>query len=352
MEQYNACDAHKKYSIFGGILENGKRLQQVRVGHDRRIYGSFLKTLPAGSSIALESMGSWYWMVDEIEKAGHQAVLVHPRKAKLMMGQINKTDKLDVNGLATLHRNGTLPEVWIAPGEIRDQRELPRMRMVFVSMRTKLKNRIHATLAKYNIQIEAVSDVFGVEGRKQMQERFKELPPETKRSAEEQLKLLEDVEERIETAEKRIGQIVRETPEMQLLKTLHGFGPILSIVVALEIGKIERFGRPEQLAAYSGTVPRIHSSGGKTRFGKTCPDVNRYLKHAFIEAANVIVMNQERMAGTHVVTLYQRLRHAKGHGKAVVAVARHLAEAAYWVLTKKEVYREPLRKKLVSSTHS
>ena len=40
------------------------------------------------------------------------------------MGITNKTDKLDAKGLAILLRNGTLPEVWIPPSELRDQREL------------------------------------------------------------------------------------------------------------------------------------------------------------------------------------------------------------------------------------
>ena len=31
-------------------------------------------------------------MVDEMEKAGHVPALTHPAKAKLMMGQLNKTD--------------------------------------------------------------------------------------------------------------------------------------------------------------------------------------------------------------------------------------------------------------------
>jgi hypothetical protein len=57
--------------------------------------------------------------------------LVHARKAKLMMGEINKTDRLDARGLNRLQRNGTLPTVWIPPGEFRDQRDLPRTRMVF-----------------------------------------------------------------------------------------------------------------------------------------------------------------------------------------------------------------------------
>ena len=47
--------------------------------------------------------------------------------------------------------------------------------------------------------------------------------------------------------------------------------------------------------------------------------------------------------------LYEKIRQHKGHQKAVGAVARHLAEATYWILKKGEPYREP-RKTLVSST--
>ena len=55
--------------------------------------------------------------------------------------------------------------------------------------------------------------------------------------------------------------------------------------------------------------------------------MNRNLKWAFVETGNLIVINQRRLAGTHVVRLYQRIKRAKNHQKAVVAVARHLAEA-------------------------
>jgi hypothetical protein len=51
---------------------------------------------------------------------------------------IHKTDKLDAQDLATLEHLGSLPAIWIAPGEIRDSRELPRTRMTFSKMRTAL----------------------------------------------------------------------------------------------------------------------------------------------------------------------------------------------------------------------
>jgi len=350
MDYYIGCDAHKKYSIFTAISEVGKITPAQRVEHDRKSLRSFLETLPPSSPIAIESTGNWYWLVDEMEKAGHMPSLVHPAKAKLMMGQINKTDKLDAQGLATLARNGTLPVVWIPPGELRDQRELPRMRMVLVGIRTKLKNRIHATFAKYGITFDEVSDLFGGKGRRLLEKSLDELPPETRHSVEEQLWLLDQVEQSISQAEKRIHQVIKEDHNMQLLRTLPGVGPILSIVIALEVGSVDRFPRAEKLSSYAGKVPRVNSSGGKTYYGKVRPDVNRYLKWAFTEAANAIVLQQHRLPDCHVLRLYWRVRKHKGHAKAITAVGRHLAEATYWMLKNDEPYREPRAKQLVSST--
>jgi transposase len=132
--------------------------------------------------------------------------------------------------------------------------------------------------------------------------------------------------------------------EADLLKTLPCIGKILSMVLVLEIGKVERFPSAAHLASYAGLVPRVHASGGHSRMGQVCSNVNRNLKWAFVEAGNLVVINQRRLAGTHAVRLYQRIKRAKNHQKAVVAVARHLAEAAWWVLKRQEVYREPLMK--------
>lgn len=344
------CDAHRRYSVFVVMDERGQPGKAVSVSHDSNCYRNYLSTLPVHSRIALESVGNWYWMVEEIEKAGHQPFLAHARKAKLMMGLTHKTDKLDAGGLAVLLRNGTLPSVWIPPGELRDQRELTRMRMAFVRVRTMLKNRIHWTLAKYAIRVDEVSDLFGLKGRELLKGRSGALPSETQRSMEEHLELLDQVVEQIERAEKRIKELVQVTPEMKLLMTLPGVGPILAILIILEIGDIGRFRGAPQLASYCGTVPQIKSSGGKTFYGKVRPDVNRYLKWAFIEAANCVVLNQSRMSNRRVGQLYQRIMKRKGHPKAVVAVARHLAEATYWMLTKKEPYREPMGSRQISPT--
>jgi transposase len=128
-----------------------------------------------------------------------------------------------------------------------------------------------------------------------------------------------------------------------------GVGFILAVVILLEAGEVSRFPDASRLASYSGTTPRVHASGGKVRYGQVRSDVNRYLKWAFVEAANVVGLNHRRFPSRHVSRLYLRVRQRKGHQKAVGAVARHLAEATYWILKKEEPYREPQRH-AVSST--
>jgi transposase len=248
-------------------------------------------------------------------------------------------------------RNGTLPEVWIPPAALRDQRKLLRLRMFLVALRTDIKNRIHGALGRYNIQI-SVTDLFGTEGRQQLGQRLAELPTETQESVRQQLTTHDFLELQVEQIEKRLLRMMKAVPGADLLKTLPTVGPILSAAMAPEIGDVSRFPSAEHLASYAGLVPRVNSSGGRTRMGQVGGNVNRMLKWAFVEAANLVLLQQRRLAGSHALRLYERIRSRKNHQKAIVAVARHFAEAAYWVLRKQEAYREPTaRQAVVSSTH-
>jgi transposase len=117
-------------------------------------------------------------------------------------------------------------------------------------------------------------------------------------------------------------------------------GKIPAPVLWLEIGDIERFPRAENLASYAGLVPRVISSGGHTHHGGVCRNINRCFKWAFVEAANCAAHLHTHREG-HIGLLYQRLAPNKAHGRAIVAVARHLAEASYWMLRKREPYCPP-----------
>jgi len=337
------CDAHKHYSLFAVLDHRGKPVEQTRVNHVPGAIRAFVSRFPPGTPVALETVGNWYWIVDEIEQAGCVPLLAHAQMAKKMMGHVHKTDKLDAQGLAILQHLGSLPTVWIAPGEIRDERELPRTRMALSKVRTMLKNRMHSTLAKYALSLDTQSDIYAPKWRPQLLELICSLPDETRRCMRQELELLDQVQEQIHRLEARILERVQVTPTIQLIQSVPGPAKILSIVIDREVGSIDRFPSPHHFASYSGLVPKVKASGGKTHYGKMIKAANNYLKWAFIEAANVVVRQQHhpRWRQKYVVALFERTRQRKGHAVAVGTVARYLPEATYWVLKKGEPYREP-----------
>jgi transposase len=285
MRQFIGCDQHKEYSVFVTIDEFGRFGPVMRVMHDRTGMREFLATLPPGMPVALETSGHYYWLVDAMEAAGLRPHLAHATEVKKRTGRKGKkTDQQDAQGLAMLLRNGTLPEVWIPPAELRDQREMLRFRMFLSQQRTRIKNRIHGALARYNVRL--AGEPYSGAWREQLIQRLPDLPPHTRQSVRWHLEMLDAVEAQRKKTEDHLHQVLASVPETDLLKTLPAVGPILSMVLTLEIGNVARFAGPERLASYSGLTPRVSSSGGRTRLGQVCGDVNRYLKWAFVEAAN------------------------------------------------------------------
>jgi transposase len=218
-----AFDSHKHYTWALVQDEKGKVLREQRIDHARGALRGFLEEFEPGSPVAVETIGNWYWITDEIEAAGMVPQLVNARRAKLMSGSINKTDRLDARGLNRLQRSGTLPTVWIPPRELRDARELPRTRMVLVRQRTRLKNRIHANLAKYGLKASGVSDLFGVRGRRILDDLLNEFPTETRYATEALIEELDHLQAKIKELEGRTAELFGGIEALHLIQTLPGW---------------------------------------------------------------------------------------------------------------------------------
>jgi hypothetical protein len=104
--EYIAFDAHKRYTLASVVRPDGRLVREQRIAHERGALREFLERCERGLPVAVETIGNWYWIVDEIEAAGCVPQLVHARKAKLMMGEINKTDKTDQKGVMGPNASG------------------------------------------------------------------------------------------------------------------------------------------------------------------------------------------------------------------------------------------------------
>jgi transposase len=337
--QMISLDTHKRYSLAGVETSDGERIVEERIEHRRGAIRDFLLRFEPGSPVALETSGNYYWIVAEIEEAGMVPKLVNARKAQARLAETNASDSITVRGLNMLQHTGRLPTVWIPPPQLRDLRELTRTRMFFSSMLTGLKNRVHSELAKHGLTVEA-SDIFRPRARGALRDAIGMLPEHTLFATREQLDFVDHLAEEVEFFQARIAETFSGCEETRLLETLPGVGPVLSVVVWLEVGDVARFRKAEALATYAGTTPRLKQSGNRRWLGPVRRDVNQYLKWALVEAANVVCLNRRRWRNRYAVGLYEHVKGKRNHGKAVVAVARHLAESVWWMLKKREPYRE------------
>jgi transposase len=162
--RYVGADAHKHYTVFCVLMQEGEMEQRVRVENRPDHLKAFLSTIPRPATVALEAGYHWTPLLDLVEESGLKVVPVHPSRVKLIAQARVKTDTIDATTVAHLLRLGYLPTAYIPPPEVRYQRELLRHRAQLGRMRAQVKNRIHTLLAKNGVST-LFSYLFGKRGR-------------------------------------------------------------------------------------------------------------------------------------------------------------------------------------------
>jgi hypothetical protein len=100
------------------------------------------------------------------------------------------------------------------------------------------------------------------------------------------------------------------------------------------IGDVRRFRSSRQLVAYLGLDPRVRQSGSEpARGGRISKRGSASARWVLVEAAWSVI---HQPGPLHA--FYERIRARRGHGKAVVAVARKLTVLFWCLLTRDEDY--------------
>src|SRR5262249_52360204 len=144
-------DLDKRSSQIAVLTEDGEVVQQ-RLPNEVAGLEKFFGQLPPHTPIAIEASGTWWWLVDLLERLGHDPILSHPKQTKAIAAARLKNDRVDGERLALLLRGDLLPTVWIPPAALREARELVRHRIQLLWVRGVIRNRLQAMLARRNLQ--------------------------------------------------------------------------------------------------------------------------------------------------------------------------------------------------------
>src|SRR5436190_8958882 len=211
---YVGIDLHRKRSQIAALDEQGNELLSRRVANEPEALKAILSELGDELQVALEATYGWEWLADLLEAEGHELHLSHPLRTKAIAAARVKTDAVDARTLAHLLRTELLPEAYVAPRELRDLRDLLRHRVVLTRMRSALKNRVHALLARQGIQ-NGHADLFGVGGRRYL--TALPLREPARRRLDSLLSLICDFDREIELAKREIDALARYDPCVDVL---------------------------------------------------------------------------------------------------------------------------------------
>jgi transposase len=243
-----------------------------------------------------------------------------------------KTDRLDAKRLAHLLHTGWAAESYVPEDEIRELRDLVRARKSLVEEQTAEKNRIRAVLKRTNNPYD--SELFGPTGREFLAELSLGRPDRT--IIEAHLAVVDELDEQIELLEEKIERRVLESPAAQLLLTIPGVGQTTAAVIVAELGEIDRFETDKEVVSYAGLDPMVHQSGETEVHGSISKKGPCALRWALVQAARVAVRCEDYFGN-----FYTRLKRKKNNQIAIVATARKMLVAVFYMLQRNEPFDPP-----------
>ncbi|MFE0134995.1 IS110 family transposase [Streptomyces sp. NPDC059037] len=331
MKAYVGIDVHRRRSQIAVMDEGGRTAVNRNVSNGRETVLEVIGDLPVGTPVAFEAAYGWGWLIELLQDYGFEPHLAHPLQCKAIASARLKNDKVDAATLAHLLRTDLLPEAWIAPSDVREQRAVLRHRAQLVRLRTLLRNRIHAVLADHGCD-RGASCWTGV-GR----EWLEALPlPDIARSAvADRLEVIDALQVVIERLDTTLAQAAKADPRVKALTALPGIGPLTALVIVAEIGDIRRFSSARKLASWAGLTPTVRGSDRTVRYGHISTQGDPWLRWIMTQAA------QTAKRTSPYADHFEQIAQRRGRKIATVAVARKVLTHAYHVLRELDTAQQP-----------
>lgn len=338
---YTGCDVHKRSCTLQHIDEDGALGLSMEIESTPKGFDEFFDKLDGPTVVTFEaSRGYWslYCYLSEHPKVS-EVVVVDPFRSRNIAEELSvrrgygraKNDRIDSEMLAEQTRLGLAARIYVPTPEQLLNRTVCRHRFELVHRKTVLVNIIHSTLAMHGKAIAIKELLNNQASRKRL---FEQLPEYVEAIVTDFVAQIELLEKQIARVEQRLQHLLPEsTPQMKLLMTAPGFGPICSRIVLTEIFDIANCKAPKSLVNYAGLAPIEQTSANSKGTVKLNRHCNYHLKYAFMTAAHA--------ARTHPRYRRKYQQDVKKHGKtqAKLILARRLAKAVYWMLNRQQPFK-------------
>jgi transposase len=332
--RYLALDIHKHYSIVAGVNFDSKVvLEPVRVEHEN-LEAWLKKNIQATDWVVIESTTNAWHIYDLLEPLADKVLVANPIKVKQIAQARVKTDIRDTLILARLLAANMIPAIWVPPQPVRELRYLLAQRRQLVGMHTQAVNRMHSVAHRHHLS-HPKGKRFNEKTTAWQQDD--ELAESEKFQLELDMSTAKHLEEQAGKITHKLAKMSHEKPwadSMMYLMQLPGFGVITGMTILAAIGDVSRFDDFKKLSSYSGLVPGVEQSGTKNKGKGITKEGRQDLRWAMVEVAQRAVKS-DPLWGRRFDELCRRMHR----NQAIVVIAHRLLELVWFVLTRKQPYR-------------
>src|SRR5579864_3174959 len=332
-------DLGDRSSWYCVLDERGELQAEGKVSTTAKAMCEAFQRMPR-SRIAMETGTHSPWVSRVLTELGHEVIVAHARKVRLIAKSRRKDDRLDARTLARLARVD--PQL-LSPVQHRSaQAQLHlteiRARAGLVSARTALVNAARGLVKSYGERLRRC-------GTQQVSREITSgLSTGLREALEPLLREVESRNERIKEYDRRIDRMAKERyPETALLKQVKGVGDLIATTYVLTIEDPHRFRKSRDAGCFIGLQPGRRNSGESAPQMHISKEGDEYLRTLLVQGAHYIL--GPFGADSDLRRWGQKLAARGGKNakkRAVVAVARKLAVLLHRLWVSGEVY-EPLR---------
>ena len=284
---------------------------------------------------ACETTGNmWRKTYDTFEAAGIPIKLANTFHMAIIAKTAKKTDKVDAKKIAHVLRMNMIPECYVPESRIRGIRAMVRQRIRMTQDRTRIINRMHSMLDRYDVAIDA-THMYAEKALAQLDAITLDSPHDAL-VLEQYVRQIRHLTEEIDDMDALLEKEAAYDENAKLLASMTGMGTYSALALSAEIGDISRFADPKKMVSWAGLCPTIHQSGDQLYLGKRKKlDTNGLVNWIMCEAANVAARHDPRMRSIYESA---KKRHAGKHALGIIVVANKMLTIAWHMLTTQTPY--------------